>query len=59
MEPHTKEAHLTFAQCAKAKGLQVNLSVVAQSVDLSCGTEVHAFGILHLPVMPGVMNLNV
>ena len=33
--------------------LQVNISVVAQSVDLSLWHEVHAFGILYLSVMAG------
>jgi hypothetical protein len=38
---------------------QVNISLVAQSVDLPAWQEVQAFGILYLSVIAGVMNLKV
>jgi hypothetical protein len=38
---------------------QVNISFVAQSVDLSAWQDVQAFGILYLSVIAGEMNLKV
>jgi hypothetical protein len=38
---------------------QVTISFVAQVVDLSLWHDVHAFGILYLSVIAGVMNLKV